>query len=156
METLKVNGYIKINPQSSRSYLHNPNRWMLFMFGNKEWFKYYHWLIQRRFGVTLNQPENPPHITLITGEDINSETWNFACKWVKSNTFKDVELLIQHLNTNGKYWWIPVRSSSFENFRTRLGLNARPYWNFHFTIGRASNKHLNQSNYAYQILKNYD
>jgi len=108
--------------------------------------EYYAWIIQKRFNLILNKPIRNPHITIIN--DIVND--KYAYEELKK-LLNGKELIFKYdptlIRTNGKHWWIKAECDDVANIRTIVGLNPKPTFGLHITIGLANEKNIDHSNY---------
>lgn len=95
--------------------------------------RYYRWLIKSfRAATSLQAPLNGPHITVVAGkyeDNIRREYWyRHANKKVEFEYGPELE-------TNGVYYWLPVKSLFLSDIRLELGLFPLPKYPFHLTVG---------------------
>ena len=87
---------------------------------------YSRWLALEGFKVC--QPVAKAHISVVRGE-IPFRKDLFHCSVGKRFSFNYSNVP----ETNGKHWWLPVKSEEVESFRFDLGLS--PSQSLHLTIG---------------------
>lgn len=90
---------------------------------------YYTWFLQRK-GIRLEKPKHGSHISVIRGE-------LSGIALASGGTF---DFCYGDLVTNGKHWWLEVRSPAIEAMRVSLGLTPRPKAGLHLTLGRTIKK----------------
>lgn len=97
-----------------------------------------YYIHQLRFKYPKIQlPMRGPHITIVAGhKDVNSPHEHIVNKingWT-------IRFEYEHLvRTNGRAFWLDVRSWGLDNIRARLGLPPRKDRPFHLTIGNIKN-----------------
>lgn len=110
--------------------------------------EYYSWFLKKRFNLPLMTPFRKSHVTLVN--DRESETngkWEeVKAKWdgKEIDIYLHVDPFLGIKNRMGNYvdWWLTVPyeyRDELGSIRMELGLPARPYFEFHMTIGTAIN-----------------
>jgi len=114
--------------------------------------QYYKWLIERRFGLKINKPLRPAHITII-----NDRVEDWTLYQQAKNRFNGIEIRASWSNeirTNGKHWWLKVESEDALNIRIASGFSKVPFHSFHLSIGYVNDQQLEYSEYILrQIIK---
>ncbi len=101
---------------------------------NIDFCKYYSWFIKKRYNLELQMPQRGLHFTIIN-DKVNSSLYNLA-KQLYDGKIINLEYAIDP-RTDSFHWWVGVKSEDAENIRFTAGLEPRPYWGFHLTVGRA-------------------
>lgn len=117
-----------------------------------ELYSYYAWFVAKRYNIKLNKPLRGTHVTFLN--EIIEDDIYLAAK----DTFNDKEVTITYdptyVRTNNKgHWWLKVISNDIENIRLSMGLNAKPYYGLHLTIGNATHLNLEQSLYIKKLIE---
>lgn len=109
---------------------------------------YYAWFIKKRFNLILQRPLRGSHVTLISDRtsDMNGKWEEVKNKWdgktIDITLHIDPFLGIKTRRGNFVDWWLTVPYEYREeigSIREELGLNKKPYFGFHMTIGTAKN-----------------
>lgn len=117
--------------------------------------KYYRWLIERRFGLKLNQPLRGSHITFINDRiEDNYDKIVEVAKFFNGKT-ASFEYDPSELRTNNTHWWLKVYSDDLLNFRELCGFTRNPYFGLHLTIGLANDRNLEHSEYIHRTILRY-
>ena len=120
---------------------------------NMDFCSYYAWFIKKRYNLELQRPQRGLHFTIIN-DRVNSRKFNEAKK-LYDNTIINLEYAVDP-RTDNKNWWLGVKSEDAEKIRVTAGLEARPYWGFHLTVGRADGDLREQhSTYIHNLIKKY-
>ena len=91
---------------------------------------YYCWFVQRQLGLRLQHPRLGSHITVVRGEVVKN-----LLRW---SAYPSQEMKFYYSNEikmNGRYWWLNVYSPCLMSIRQELGLEVKPEFDFHVTIG---------------------
>jgi hypothetical protein len=72
------------------------------------------------------------HVSIVRDEKARSDPWKAAQGYPLRFEYQPC------LQTNGKHWWLPVRSREVENLRERIGLRPRGYVPLHLTVACTS------------------
>lgn len=111
---------------------------------------YYRWFIEKRFGLKLNKPLRPAHITIINDR---VDDWNLYQK--SKSKFNGAEINISWSNqirTNGKHWWLRAKSNDALLVRQESGFSKIPYHGMHLSIGYVNDLQLDYSMYIFRQL----
>ena len=93
---------------------------------------YYQRFLEKIHARKISTPIWKSHITVVRGsDDFNVSKLGFLEG--KEISFRYYP---EEINTNGLYWWIEVFSKELEELRFCLGLDPRPKYDFHLTIGK--------------------
>lgn len=93
---------------------------------------YWQWVYKQK-GIKLHKPRFGSHISVIRGNEECNRTSILYKKYHENH----IEFQYSNiLETNGDYWWLPVKSEILEEVREELGLIRLPDFGFHLTIGR--------------------
>lgn len=121
---------IKLYPYSSTGELKwnltGPGTVMLLC--DPEIIRYYTWFLAKK-GVRLEYPKFSSHISVLRDEP-------YAPGLEGSSEGAFVTFSYGDLVTNGKHWWLEVKSPALDAFRRRLGLPEHRRSGFHLTLGR--------------------
>ncbi|MCP2727610.1 hypothetical protein [Limnofasciculus baicalensis] len=91
---------------------------------------YYSWFVQRQLGLRLQHPRLGSHITVVRGEVVeNILRWSAYPSRVINFYYSN------EIKTNGRYWWLNVYAPCLMSIRQELGLEVKPEYDFHVTIG---------------------
>jgi len=112
--------------------------------------KYYAWFLEKRFNLKLNRSIRKAHITIVADRITDKEKYQQA-----KEIFNGKEVTFtydpEEIRSNGEDWWVKVYNTDIEAIREFAGLNRKPFFNLHMTIGYANEKNLFHSEY---ILRN--
>ena len=115
---------------------------------------YYAWFIRKRYNLELNKPLRGTHVTIIN--DRNTEAINFD-KVKEECEGKEITFYIDSTpRTNGEHWWLRVWSNDAEDIRVKCGLRAKPYFDFHLTIGYANSRWIEHAKYIHECIKRFE
>lgn len=115
--------------------------------------RYYGWFLKKRFSLTLNKNIRKSHITFISEKMVDDTNFQELAKIM--NGRRITFYYENEPQTNGEHWWLRVYSSEIEAIRESIGLDKYPYFGLHLTIGHASDKYLDHSNYINEICKKH-
>lgn len=120
---------------------------------------YYIWFLKKRYGIFLVKPIRGVHFTVINDRlsDGNATEVEYkASKKLYSGKVIDIEYSVD-VRTDGKHWWLRARSNDAMFIRQQCGLESKPYWGFHITIGRAEGRayEIAHSKYIHKLIKNF-
>ena len=85
----------------------------------------------RTQGITVTPSSWGPHITWVRNEPLG-----YYDEWEKHQGEKIEVEIDTTLKSGSNYWWVSVVAPELEEFRYELGLNRRPSYNLHMTIGK--------------------
>lgn len=111
--------------------------------------KYYAWFLNKRFSLNLNKNIRGSHITIISEKMEDDSHFQELAKIMDGR--KITFYYENEPQTNGEHWWLRVYSNEIEAIRESIGLDKYPYFGLHLTIGHASNKYLEHSNYINDV-----
>lgn len=117
-----------------------------------ELYSYYSWFIEKRYSIKLNKPLRGTHITFLN-EIVDDNTYLQAKELFNS---KKVNITYDptYIRTNNKgHWWLKVYSQDIENIRITMGLDPKPFYGLHLTIGNATHLQLEQSLYIKKLIE---
>lgn len=86
-----------------------------------------------RAGYEVSPPLAGSHISVVRNENVLN--WD---KWEEAIGSKASFEYLPIVKTNGKHWWLQVRSAELEAYRVSFGLSPLPYFPFHLTVAVAS------------------
>ena len=107
------------------------NPWWLIARCDPEIVEYYKWWVKRAHQIHLHRPLFGAHVSVMRGEQPSRghELWG-------SHQDLSVEIKYGHAITHAHgYWFLPVECEALEQLRLSFGLEARPQFGFHLTIG---------------------
>ena len=107
---------------------------------------YYSWFLKKRFNLNLNKPLRGTHMTIIN-DIVDDNLYEMG-----RQLFHGKEITIQYdpsdIRSNKKgHWWLKSYSDDAHNIRTVVGLDPKPYFGLHITIGLATHLQLEHSKY---------
>lgn len=113
--------------------------------GDDTW-AYYSWFLKKRFNLNLNKPLRGTHMTIIN-DIVDDNLYEMG-----RQLFHGKEITIQYdpsdIRSNKKgHWWLKSYSDDAHNIRTVVGLDPKPYFGLHITIGLATHLQLEHSKY---------
>ena len=117
--------------------------------------EYYAWFLKKRFNITLNAPLRGAHITFINDKfDGRRRRWEAV-----KEKYEGQEMYLS-LNvsprTDDKHWWLVVDEKSREPLhaiREEIGLETRPFFGLHLSLGFANEKNIEHSTYIHRLIK---
>lgn len=101
--------------------------------------RYYSWFLKKRFNVELINPMRGSHVTIINDKVFDVTKYSQA-----KQVFNGKEIVFEYNpaevrcanNPKGEfYWWIKVYNTDIEAIREFAGLNRKPFFNLHLTLG---------------------
>lgn len=114
---------------------------------------YYSWLLKRRFNLNLNRPLRGAHVTFIS-DKMRSEDFERAKKIFEG---KLVTVYVEiEPRSNGEHWWLRVHAPELESIREVAGLRREPYFSFHLTLGLATHRELEHSEYILRQCQRFE
>ena len=113
---------------------------------NDDTYAYYSWFLKKRFNLVLNKPIRGTHLTIIN-DIVDDELYMMG-----RELFHGKEVKIQYdpsdIRSNKKgHWWLKAYCDDAHNIRTVMGLDPKPYFGLHITIGLATHLQLEHSKY---------
>lgn len=152
----KLSGKITFDPVDLTKKHVKQSAWKktaVVLIDNKDFYKYYSWFVKKRYNLELQPPQRGLHFTIIN-DKVPNEKYQQAKK-LYNGTVVDFEYAVDP-RSDGNHWWLGVRSEDAENIRIASGLEPKPFWGFHLTIGRADGElRLQHSNYILNLIKKY-
>jgi hypothetical protein len=115
---------------------------------------YYAWVLENRFNLKLNKPLRGAHVTFIS-DIVNSKIYEEVAS-IFDGRIMSFEYNPAEIRTNGSHWWLKVYSTDAENLRVACGLDPKPFFNFHLTIGHANEKNIEHSKYILDCIKMFN
>jgi hypothetical protein len=108
--------------------------------------EYYSWFLQKRFNLFLNKPLRRSHITIINDIVKDKKVYEEMKKMLNGTPLTFL-YDTSEIRGNGKHWWVIAKCDDVANIRNILGLNPKPTFGLHLTIGLANEKNIDHSNY---------
>lgn len=105
---------------------------------------YYAWILERRFNLKLNRSIRGAHVTVIS-DRVDDKIYNQIGSMFEGKTIT-FEYDPAEIRTNGEHWWLKVYSMDAENIRSACGLDVKPFFGLHLTIGYAADRIDNDGN----------
>lgn len=153
---MQIKGKLIFDPDNKTKKHLSQSQWKkaVIVKWNCDIHSYYSWFIEKRFNLILNPPLRGTHITIVN-EKVNDKIYSLAKKQFdgKEITF-NIEQTEFESGDEG-HWWLKVNSRDAENIRRAMGLNPKPYFDFHLTIGIATHLRLIHSNYIREIIRRF-
>lgn len=168
---LSFKGRILFEPKNKTKKHDNQSSWkriaMIMIDGDA--CDYYSWFIQKRYSIELNKPLRGSHISIIN-DSINDMLNGLKCSIDEAEVIwnsvknkynnKEIEFLLDlDVRSSGEHWWLNIIDDDYKkdiyNIRTELGLNPKPYYGLHMSIGYANNKNIDQSKYIIECIRKY-
>lgn len=153
----KISGKIEFDPIDLTKKHVKQSQWKntaIVLIDNLDFCKYYCWYINKRYNLDLQIPQRGLHFTVINDRVSNKKKYNYG-KEKFNNKIVELEYSIDP-RSDGKHWWLGVKSEDGETIRTVCGLDAKPFWGFHLTIGRADGDlRIQHSEYILGLIKKY-
>ena len=167
---ITYNGVIEFEPIDFTKKHKNQSSWKriaMIMFEG-DICEYYSWFIEKRYGLKLNKPLRKAHLSLINDslndmrkgletedENILEEKWNQVKNKYNGQRI-DVVFDLDVFSKN-VHWFLLVdneHQNELLNIRKELGLN-KPFYDFHMSIGYATDRNLEHSEYIVNLIKRY-
>ena len=115
---------------------------------------YYSWFIKKRYNLDIMKPIRGVHFTVINDRVEDLKKYEEAKK-IYNNTYVNLEYAVNP-RTDGYHWYVAVKSPEAESIRVAAGFEAKPYFGFHITVGRADGElRLAHSTYIGGLIKKY-
>jgi len=155
--TIKIPGVILFDPKEITSKQSRQGEWkktaMVLLEpdldkNDKGITEYYAWFIKKHYGLPLQRPLRDAHVTFVNdrASDMSGDWEAVKEKWdgKKIEVVVHVDPFLGIKNRMGDYlnWWLTVPyeyRDELHSIRKELGLNERPYFGLHMTIGTALN-----------------
>lgn len=118
--------------------------------------EYYAWFLNKRFNLKLNKPIRKAHITIVNDKIADYDLYKMA-----KELFHKKELVFKfdpaEIRTNGEHFWIKMYCDDVANIRMVMGLEPKPFFNLHLTIGYAAEGiRLEHAKYIHQTILRYN
>lgn len=153
----EIKGKIVFDPPELTNKHEKQSSWkrvVIAMIDCPDFWKYYSWFIKKRYNLELVSPIRGTHFTVINDRIDN----NFYFEYAKSK-YDGKPINIKYnidVRTNDSSWWLNAYSDEAEQIRIECGLPAKPYFDFHITIGRADGPlRLEHSKYIHHLIKTF-
>jgi len=101
--------------------------------------QYYSWFLKKRFNLSLIKPMRGSHITIINDKLYDEQKYLQA-----KQIFNGKKIVFDYdpaeirggINPKGEgFWWLKVYNTDIEAIREFAGLNRKPFFNLHLTLG---------------------
>lgn len=89
-------------------------------------------MIYKETGTFIHKPKYHSHISVIRGD--------LKLDHIKHGHGHIILFDYDFPETDGDYWWLPVKSEILYDLRIKQGLSPYPEMDFHLTIGKIDNK----------------
>jgi hypothetical protein len=113
--------------------------------------EYYSWFLKKRYSIELNRPIRSAHVSFIN-DSINDMKSGLKCNDSEAeivwNTIKnkwegvEVDIVLDlDVRSDSQHWWMNVCEEErkiLHSIRKELGLNERPYFGLHMSIGNVA------------------
>lgn len=93
---------------------------------------YYKKIIETLIWKKISSPLHRYHVTILAGLHEKPKDKNL---WGARHGEGIVFEYSNIIETDGQYYWLPVKSDEFSKIRTDLGLSPYAKWKWHLTIG---------------------
>ena len=92
-----------------------------------------HWRerVESEFGIRLSYPRWGPHISIVSGEAPRRRS-----RWGERDGERVAFEYVPRVETDGVFYWLPVRCDDALDIRAELGLRRIPRRALHMTLGR--------------------
>jgi hypothetical protein len=157
---IRVKGKLEFEPENKTKKHQDQAEWkrvaMIRTYDDMD--LYYTWFIRKRYNLEIGRPLRGSHVTIINDAEREAPNYDMVRSQYDG---KEIEFFIDPSpRTNGDHWWLRVFSPASEEIRGQCGLNPQPYFNLHFTLGRAIIKYPvgveeNQNSSVMKIRKDY-
>jgi hypothetical protein len=153
----KLSGKITFDPIDLTKKHVKQSEWKntaIVLIDNLDFCRYYCWFIKKRYNLELQMPQRGLHFTVINDKVSNKRNYQIA-KEKYDGTIVNLEYAVDP-RTDGKHWWVGVRSEDAQAIRVACDLEPKPFWGLHLTIGRADGDlRLEHSNYIHHLIKKF-
>jgi hypothetical protein len=123
---------------------------------NDDLTKFYAWMIERRYGIRLNQPLRGSHVSFINDRMNNAYQKDRYQEIREMYEGKEVNFFYDpDVRTNAEHWWLKVTSNDLLHLRDKIGIG-RPYFGLHLTIGtvpKTETARYEHSKYIHDLLR---
>lgn len=119
--------------QKSVGQLRLHNDWWMILDVCPEFGRYYRQgfnILNRFVGIKIGDTQWGSHISVIRGEE--------PLYWKRWDSYHKVDVEFEYeliYETDGKHIWFPVQCDRLLDIREELGLNRRPHFSLHVTLG---------------------
>ena len=117
--------------------------------------KYYSWFLKKRFNLELNRPIRKAHITIINDRVTDDEKY-LQAKQVFDGKEIVFNYLPEEIRSNGEHWWLKIYNTDIEAIREFAGLDRKPHFNLHLTLGYANEKNIYHSEYILRQIMRHE
>ena len=120
-----------------------------------EMCEYYAWFIWKRYHIKLSSPLRGCHLTVINDRVIGSQKTNY--EWIASQ-YEGKRVEIEYgvdPRTDGYRWWLRAKSDEVIEIRKKAGLDPKPYFGLHITIGNTHERYLHQTEYIKRLVDKF-
>lgn len=153
---LKASGKLIFDPDHKTNKHRDQGSWkktaMIFIDGDIS--EYYAWFIRKRFNLELSKPLRRSHVTVI------NDKFKYDVMFQEAKNNYNGKIIEFEYNTDvrsdSKHWWLPVRCEMIGDIREAAGLNRKPFYDLHLTIGRPHERHEEHSKYIHDVIKFYN
>lgn len=153
----KISGKITFDPSDLTKKHEKQSTWKstaIVLIDNLDFCKYYSWFVKKRYNLELQMPQRGLHFTIINDKVSDMKLYDDTRKKY-NNSIVNLEYAVDP-RTDGKHWWLAVRSEDAQIIRDSCGLEPKPYWGFHLTTGRADGDlRIQHSTYIHELIKKY-
>ena len=145
-----IKGILEFDPINVTKKHDNQSSWkkvaMVRFDNDDDTWAYYSWFLKKRFNLNLNKPLRGTHMTILN-DIVDDNLYEMG-----RQLFHGKEITIQYdpsdIRSNKKgHWWLKSYSDDAHNIRTVVGLDPKPYFGLHITIGLATHLQLEHSKY---------
>lgn len=113
--------------------------------------KYYSWFLKKRFNLELNRPIRKAHITVISDRVVDQSKYDEA-----KQVFDGKEIIFKYdpseVRTNGEHFWLKVYNTDIEAIREFAGLDRRPFFGVHLTLGYTNERTREHGEYVHRTI----
>ena len=113
--------------ESLKSFTNNRPYWLIIKCPH-DLMEFYLYQIMKE-GFSVSQPLAGSHISVVRNEKPLEGLWK-TCRGLSIRFEYQPKVM-----TNGKHWWLPVRSEEILELRESLGLKREPRVRLHLTVG---------------------
>jgi len=145
----KVSGILQFDPRDVTKKHQSQSSWKRTAMVNidSDMCEYYSWYVWKRYSIKLSTPLRGCHLTIINDKIEGARRLDYD--WVKSQYNKkkiEIEYGVDP-RTDGFRWWLKANCDEVGEIRKKVGLNIKPFFGLHITIGNTHEKYLQQSEY---------
>lgn len=154
INTFKLTGTLIFDPDNVTKKHERQSSWKrsaIVFIKDDDITEYYAWFIRKRYNLDLSTPLRKTHFTIINDriqDKLLLRNYNMVKKRFNGKKI-ELEYNPESIKFGRNHIWLDVKCKMGEQIRVEVGLNSKPYFDFHITIGRPHEKQMSH----YEIIK---